>query len=114
MSPLCFISIIKITSIQDYKYFRKKRISKYFSGFLPLLKSIYDKLLIHSIIDDSITDLFRSFIIKYKEKNLQKIIKTVLKAHVSPSNKFCKKRKKAKLSNMYYGKSHIKYYKFCQ
>lgn len=48
------------------------------------------------------------------EEDLQKILKNVLKARVFSSNKSCKKFLTARLSYIYYGKSHIKCYNFCQ
>ena len=74
---------------------------------------MHDKLLINFIITDLIADLFESFIIKYKKKNLQKIFKIVLKTRVFLSNKLYKKLLKTRSSNIYYSKSYIKYYNFC-
>lgn len=50
---------------------------------------------------------------KYIEEDLQKILKTVLKAHILFFNGPHKKLLKVRLSDIYYDKSHIKYYNFC-
>lgn len=66
-----------------------------FKVFSPL-ESNYEKLLINSLIIDFAIDFSRTFIAKYTEKNLQKIIRIVLKAHVAPSDRFYEKLLKIK------------------
>ena len=55
----------------------------------------------------------KSLIAKYTEENLQRILRTVLKAR-PPSDSAREKPLKARLPNVYYGKSHIECYNFCQ
>ena len=53
-------------------------------------------------------------IAKYTEEDLQRILKTVLKARVPLSNTPRKKLLKARSPDVYHGKSHMEYYNFCQ
>ena len=50
---------------------------------------------------------------KYTEEDLQRILRKVLEAR-APSDGACEKPLKARLPDVYYGKSHIKCYNFCQ
>ena len=91
-----------------------KHISKSLLMSLFSLKLSYNKLLFDFLIIDLIIDSFRFFITKYIEKDLQKILKKILKAYIFFSNRLCKKLLKVRLSDIYYNKSHIEYYNFCQ
>ena len=51
---------------------------------------------------------------KYTEKDLQKILRTVLKTQAPPSDGIREKLLKARLPNVYYGNSHMECYNFCQ
>ena len=56
----------------------------------------------------------KPLVAKYTEKDLQKILKTVFEAWAPPSDSPYEKLLKAKSSNVYYGKSVIECYNFCQ
>ena len=51
---------------------------------------------------------------KYTEENLQRIFKTILKARALPSDGPREKPLKARSPDIYYGKSHMECYNFCQ
>ena len=51
---------------------------------------------------------------KYTEENLQKILRTVLEAQALPSDGSRKKLLKARLPDVYCGKSYMECYNFCQ
>ena len=106
-TPLGSTPTTKMTSIQDRGRPCKKRISKCFSGSSPLPKSSYDQTPINS-------SYVEPFVAKYTEKDLQKIFRMVLERQVPLSNGICEKPLKAKSSDVYHGKSHIKCYNFCQ
>ena len=103
-----------MTSIQGYERLCKEHIPK--SSLRSLLppRSNYDKLLIDFFIIDHIDSLFGPFVTIYPEKNPQKIFKTVLEIRIFFCNKPCKKLLKARLSNEYCDKSHMKCYNFWQ
>lgn len=112
-SWLRFISTIKITSIRGHRCLYKKRITESLLGSLLLLKSSNDKLLIDSLIDNLIVDSFKLFVTKYIEEILQKIFKTVLET-CDPFFDLPRERLlKARLSDVYYNKLYMNYYKFC-
>ena len=56
----------------------------------------------------------RLLMAKYIEKDLQQILKAVLEAQVPASNKPLEKLLKARSPDVYYGKSHMECYNFCQ
>ena len=58
--------------------------------------------------------LAESLVAKYTEKDLQKILRIVLKARAPPSDGTRKKLLKARSLDIYCGKSHIECYNFCQ
>lgn len=111
---LHFIFIVKITSIWGYGYLHKKHIYKSISESLFLLEFSYNKPLINFSIINFIVGPFGFFVAKYIEKDLQKILKTILKAHALFFDRPFKKLLKARLPNKYYSKSHMEYYNFCQ
>ena len=96
-----------MTSIRGRGRFCKKRISEGPLESSPPPKSSYDKTPINP-------PAIEPLIAKYIEEILQKILKTVLKAQAPPSDGSCKKSFKARLPNIYHGKSHIEYYNFYQ
>ena len=96
-----------MTSIQNCRRSYKKRIFKGLSGFLPSLKYTYNKFFVDPFVVDLVVILLRSFIIKYINKNLQKILKIVLKAQLFSINRPCKKLLKTEISDVYCDKSHI-------
>ena len=53
-------------------------------------------------------------IAKYTEKNLQKILRLVLETQAPSSDGPRKKLLKIRSPDVYYGKSHIECYNFCQ
>ena len=99
-----------MTSIQSHRCFCRKRISKGLSEFLFLPKSSYDKTLVNL---PTVT-LSKPPIAKYTEEDLQKIFKTVLEAQTPPFDGLCEKPLKAKSPDIYYSKSYIESYNFCQ
>ena len=59
------------------------------------------------LIVKPVINLFKLFVAKYTEENLQKILKTVLKARAPAFDKPCKMLLKAKSSYMYCNKSYM-------
>ena len=53
-------------------------------------------------------------IAKYTEEDLQRIFRTVLEARAPPSDGACEKPLNARSPDVYYGKSHMECYNFCQ
>ena len=80
----------------------------------PFSKSSHDKPLVNFLIIDLIIGFFEFFVAKYTKEHLQTIFKMVLKAQTLFSDKYYEKLLKARLPNIYYSKSYIKYYNFCQ
>ena len=96
-----------MTTIRGSECPCRERTSKVLSGSSPLLESNYDK----TPVNPPAVELF---VTKYIEKDLQKIFRTFLEARAPSSDGLCKKPLKARLPNVYCGKSHIEYYNFCQ
>ena len=92
-----------MTLIQSCKCPCRKQTSEDLSGSLPPLDSNHNNSV------DPIMNLLKSLIAKYIKKNQQKILKTVLKAQVSPFKRPRKKMLNARLSDVYCSKSHIEY-----
>ena len=105
-NPLHFTSITRMTSIRGRGCPCRERTSKDLSGFLPLPESSHGKNPVNPSVKPSVA--------KYTEKDLQKILKTVLEAQVPPSHGPREKPLKARLPDIYCDKSHIKCYNFCQ
>lgn len=78
------------------------------------MESNYDKPPVDFPIIDLIVGFFGPFIAKYMEENLQKILKTVLKACAPLSDRPCKKPLKVRSLDVYYNKFHIEWYNFYQ
>ena len=111
--PLQSIPKVRIILIQNCGRHYRKRIFKSFFRFLSPPESNHDKLLVYSPIIDSIIGLFGPSITKYTEKNLQKILKIVLKTQALFDGSY-EKLLKARLADMYYGKFYIECYNFYQ
>ena len=68
------------------------------------------------------SSIFRNSLVRYFEKNFQRIFKIILEAKTSPLtpqpifffNKLCKRLLKASFNNFYYDKTYIECYNFCQ
>ena len=86
---------------------RRKHASKGPSGFSPPPESSNDKT---PVIAPTVEPL----VAKYTEEDLQKILRTVLKARVPPSDGVCEKPLKARSPDVYCGKSYMDKYYFCQ
>ena len=89
-----------IILIQGCRHPYRKRISENPSRFSPLLESSHDKFPVNLLIIDPIIDLSRLFIAKYTEKDLQKILKMVLKTCSPLCNGLYEKLLKARLSDV--------------
>lgn len=103
-----------ITFIQSRWQLYKKHISKYFSKFLPPPKSNHHKPPVNLSISDLIIYFFRLFVAKYIKKDLQKILKIILKVGVLPFDRPCKKFLKIRWPDVYCNKSYMKYSNLCQ
>ena len=95
-----------MTSIQGRGRPCRKCTSKGPLGSSPLPESINDKTLVNP-------PAVKLPVAKYTEENLQKILRTVLKAR-APSDGTREKPLKARSLDVYYGKSHMEFYNFCQ
>ena len=95
-----------MTSIQGRRCLRRERTSKGPSGFLLLLEFSHDKGPVNPPAESPVT--------KYTEEDLQKILRMVFKSRAPPSDGSCEKSLKAKLPDVYCGKSHMECYNFCQ
>ena len=100
-----------MTSIQGRGRPRKEHISEAPSKPLLSTRSEY-KSAVSPIVDPGAGSV-RLPVAKYIEKDLQQILKVVLKVQVPTSDKFREKLLKARSSDMYCGKSYIEYYNFC-
>ena len=99
-----------MTLIQGREYSCKENYSENHLGSLPLLQSSNNEALVNPPADG----FSKPLVAKYTEEDLQKILRTVLEAQVLPFDGHHKKPLKAKSSDMYYNKFHIKCYNFCQ
>ena len=95
-----------MTSIQDHGRPCRKSTSKGPLGSSPPLESSHDK----TPANPPTVELF---VAKYTKEDLQKILKTILKAQ-APSDDACEKLLKARSVDVYCGKSHMECYNFCQ
>ena len=94
-----------MTSIRGRRYPHRERISKGPSGSSPPPESCYDETLVNLPAELPVA--------KYTEEDLQKILRTVLKARIPPSDGPHKRPLKARSPNVYCDKSHIECYIFC-
>ena len=104
--PLHSTLTIRMTSIQGRGYPYREHIFEDLSGSSPHPESSYDKGPVNPPAKPSIA--------KYTKENLQKIFKTVLEAQVSPFDGPREKLMKARSPNVYYNKSYMECYNFCQ
>ena len=96
-----------MTSIRGRGRLCKERTSKSLLGSSPPQESSHDKTPANlSAVEPSIA--------KYIEEDLQKILKTVLKAQVLTSDGAREKPLKGRSLDIYRGKSHMKCYNFYQ
>ena len=84
----------------------RKHISKKSS---PLPELDYNKAPV-----DSPISLSTPLVAKYTKEDLQKIFRTILEAQASSSDRPYEKQLKARSPEIYYGKSHMECYNFCQ
>ena len=84
----------------------RERTSKGPLGSSPPLESSHDEGPVNPSVE--------FFIAKYKEEDLQKILRTVLKVRAPSFDSLCEKLLKARSPHVYCGKSHIECYNFCQ
>ena len=96
-----------MTFIRGHGRPHQKRISEGLSGSLSPLESSHNETPVN-------LPTVETLVAKYTEKDLQKILKTVLEARTPPFDGVCEKPFKARLPDVYRGKSHIKCYNFCQ
>ena len=101
-----------MTSIQGSGRFGIKCTFKNLLGSLSILRSNHNNFLVDFLIVYLIIRFFGPLIAKYTEKNLQKILKTILEAQAPSFNSPCEKLLKAISSDIYCDKSHMEYYKF--
>ena len=95
-----------MTFIQGRGRPHRERTSKSPSGSSFPSESSHDETPVNPHVESPIA--------KYTEEDLQRIFQTVLKAWAPPSNGPREKPLKAKLPDVYCGKSHIECYNFCQ
>ena len=93
-----------MTSIQSRGRFCRKRTSKGLLGSSSLPESSYNETLVNLPAKPPIT--------KYTEKDLQRILRTVLKAWAPPCDGSREKQLKARSLDVYCGKSHMECYNF--
>ena len=104
LTPLC--STIRITLIQGRGQSCRECTSE---KSLPFLKSNHNKASVYPLVGPS------TFLVaQYTEKDLQKILRTILKASASLFDGPREKSLKTRSPDVYCGKSHIEYYNFCQ
>ena len=99
-----------MTSIQGCGHSQRECTSESSLRSLPFPKSNYDK----ALIGPPTIGLSKPSIAKYTEKDLQKILRTVLEAQAPPFDGPREKPLKAKSPNQYCGKSFMKCYNFYQ
>ena len=95
-----------MTSIRGPGRSRRERTSEGPSGSSSPPKSSHDKTPVNQPTEPPVT--------KYTEEDLQRILKTVLKARVLSSDGPCEKPLKTKSPDVYCGKSHMECYNFYQ
>ena len=95
-----------MTSIQGRGRLRRERTSKGLLGSSPPPESIHDETPVNPPAEPLVT--------KYTEENLQRILRTVLKAQAPPFDGPREKPLKARSSDVYCGKSHMEFYNFYQ
>ena len=98
-----------MTSIQVRGCFYRERISKGLLQSLPFLESSHNEALVGPLIIGT----SKSLVAKYIKKDLQKILRTILKARVPPSDKPHEKLLNAKSHDVDRSKSYIECYNFC-
>ena len=96
--------------IQGHRRSCRERISKDLLRFSAPSESNYDK----APINPFAVGLLKSLATKYTEEDLQKILRTVLEAQAPPFDGPHKKLLKTRLPDVYFSKSHIECYNFCQ
>ena len=95
-----------MTSIWDHGRPWQERTSEGLLGSSPPPESSHDETLINPPAEPLIA--------KYTEEDLQKILKTVLKAQACPSDGPRKKALKARSPDVYCSKFNMECYNFCQ
>ena len=96
-----------MTSIRGHRRLCRECTSESLSGFSSLPKSNHDETPINLLAVELL-------IAKYTKVDLQKILRTVLKALTPPSDDNHEKPLKAKLPDVYCSKFHMECYNFCQ
>ena len=96
-----------MTSIRDRGRPCRKHAFKGPLGSLPPPESSYDEAPVNP-------PAIEPPVAKYTEEDLQRILRTVLEARAPPSDGVREKSLKAKSPDVYYGKSHMECYNFCQ
>ena len=105
-TPLRSTPITKITSIRGRGHPCRERTSEGPSECSPPPEFSYDEGLVHPPAEPPVA--------KYTKEDLQKILRAVLEARAPPSDSPCEKPLKARLPDVYCGKSHMECYNFCQ
>ena len=95
-----------MTSIRGHGHPCRERISESLLESLPPPEPSHDETPVNLLAEPPVA--------KYIEEDLQRIFRTVLKTRVSSFHSLREKPLKAKLPDVYYGKSHIECYNFCQ
>ena len=95
-----------MTSVRGRGRLCWERTSKGPLGSSPLLESSYNEVPVNLLAEPPVA--------KYTKKNLQKIFRIVFKARALPSDGPHEKPLKARLPDVYYGKSYVECYNFCQ
>lgn len=107
-----------MTSIQGYGRSCKEHSSIALSDSFSLLEldnKLSNQPVGPSRQDFAVVPAVIPFVPKHNQEDLQKILKTVLEAQaLTTSEKSRDKPLKTCSSNVFYGKSHIKCYNFCQ
>ena len=96
-----------MTSIRGRGRPCRKCISKGLLKSSPPPKSSHDKTLVNP-------PAVKPPVAKYIEEDLHRILRTVFKAQAPPFDNAREKLLKGRLPDVYYGKSYIEYYNFCQ
>ena len=106
-APLHSSLTTRITSIQGCGRSRREHASEGPLKSSPPPESSHDKALVNP-------PAVEPPIAKYTKKDLQRILRTVLKARALPSDGTREKPLKARSPDVYRGKSHMECYNFCQ
>ena len=96
-----------MTSIRGRGRSRRKHTFKGPSGSLPPPESSHDEAIVYP-------PAVEPPIAKYTEKDLQRMLRTVLEAQASPFHGICEKPLKARSHYVYCSKSDMECYNFCQ